>query len=146
MMIIIIIPNSPCSQSHLTPPFCSSPEILFPQDCWHPEDRSGAGVMLGVRDITWDGRRWDGMRWDGVGCGFLSGQRVQIMVCQRFFHVTLSLPFNLLSSSIFQQLKGVVLFSLAVWIVSCLKQRQIHLPACLLLAGASALIFLLMRE
>lgn len=48
-------PKFPCSQSRLTPPFSSSPEILFPQDCWHPqEDRSGAGVMLGVNGMGWD--------------------------------------------------------------------------------------------
>lgn len=132
-------PQFPRSQSHLTPPFISSPEILFPQDCWHPEeDRSSTGVVLEVREVAWDGMEWD--------VGFFQDSEFTSWSARGFFHGTLSLPFKLLSASISQQLNGVGLFSFAVWIVSSLKQRQFHLLACLLLAVAAAMISFVMRE
>lgn len=72
--------------------------------------------MLGVR------QRDSVKGWDGT-LGFFQDSEFRSLPCQRIFHVMLSLSFKPFSVSILQQLNRIVLFFLAVWVVSSLKQR-----------------------
>jgi len=69
-------------------------------------------------------RQEDGIKGGDGTLGFLQDIEFRSLLCQSFFfHVMLSLPCKTLSTSLLQQLNGIVLFSLAVWIVGSLRQR-----------------------